>query len=146
MLPEPLSLHAMLQHYFSMGVRVTDVRPPDHISLAKKRPQRPCIFNIFSFTMSCYAIYHTIHHMPYYVLLSVLVGLTVHHHPLSLPLSPALLISLSPHLFLSPLSLSSHLFSPPHAGPQWIIWLEYQGSTKYLLQRNHQLMFTCIYY
>ena len=43
-----------------------------------------------------------------------------HRHPLFLPLSLALLISLSPHLF-----------SPPHAGPQWVIWLEYPASTKY---------------
>ena len=44
---------------------------------------------------------------------------------LSLPFSLALLIS------FSPLSLSSHLFSPPHAEPQWVIWLGYRGSTKY---------------
>ena len=44
--------------------------------------------------------------------LSVLVGSTVHHHPLFLPLSPSLLISLSPHLFISSFSLVPPLFSP----------------------------------
>ena len=44
----------------------------------------------------------------------VLVGSTVHHHPLSPPLLLALLISLSLSLliYFSPLSLSSPLFSP----------------------------------
>ena len=55
----------------------------------------------------------------------MLVGWTVRHHPLSLQLSFVLLI------FLSPLSLSSPLFSPRHAGPQRVVCSEYQGSTKY---------------
>ena len=44
--------------------------------------------------------------------------------------SPSLSSSLSLLTSLSHLSLSSPLFSPPHAGPQWVIWLEYRGSTK----------------
>ena len=44
--------------------------------------------------------------------LSVLVGSTVHHYPLYLPLSLALLVALSPHLFLSSFSLVPP-FLPP---------------------------------
>ena len=40
-------------------------------------------------------------------------------------------LSLSPRLFLSYFSLKSPLLSPPRAGPQWAIWWEYRGSTKY---------------
>ena len=45
--------------------------------------------------------------------------------------SHSLSASLSLLISLSHLSLSSPLFSPPHAGPQWAIWLEQRGSTKY---------------
>ena len=37
----------------------------------------------------------------------------------------------SPHVFLSSSSLKSPLLSPLLTGPQWVVWLEYQGSTKY---------------
>ena len=38
---------------------------------------------------------------------------------------------------LSNLSLSSPVFSPPHAGPQWAIWLEYRGSTECKYKYEH---------
>ena len=69
--------------------------------------------------------------------LSLLVGSrSTTTHSLPPPLTRAPHPSLSSSL-LSPLSLSPPLFFTPHVGPQWVIWLEYQGSTECKYKYEH---------
>ena len=53
---------------------------------------------------------------------------TTHSLP---PLDRSPHLSLSPPICLSSFSVKLPLLSPPHAGPRWVIWLDYRGSTQY---------------